>query len=87
MLELILGLHTHVFFGTLGSGVVQNDSIVEDSWPQAAGRFSTQDGWCRLGAGEVGQGSTHYSTHHTGATNIQAHSLAKQEQLMAFTTF
>ena len=28
MLQLVFWLHTHVFFGTLESGVVQNDSIM-----------------------------------------------------------
>lgn len=28
VLELVFWLHTHNFFGTLGCGVVQNDSIV-----------------------------------------------------------
>lgn len=56
MLELVLGLHTHVFFGTLASGVVQEYCILRgyDSWLQIS-FLGTCGGWV-WGLGRGGQG-------------------------------
>jgi hypothetical protein len=37
VLELVFWLHTHIFFGTLESGVVQNNVILRGYWQLAAG--------------------------------------------------
>jgi len=57
MLELVFWLQTHVFFGTLGSGVVQNDRIICGYRQLAALGYLRWEGWCMRGLGRrLGRG-------------------------------
>jgi hypothetical protein len=77
MLKLVFWLQTHIFFGTLESGVVQNDGIIWCYWSWLRLGFlhgMAGRGW-RLGRGWAGVSSS--LLQHTGATHIEAHASAK----------